>query len=255
MQNILITGATSGIGEALAANYIANGHRVFGCGRNEEKLNALALEHAQNGSSNFIPLAFDATDLSACHQAAESVMQSLGGSSNNDAKLDKVILNAGGCEYIEPLQFKSAPFEKMMTTNVLTMTNCIEAFATFLSAGSQLAIMGSSVTLLPIAKAEAYGASKAALSYLANTLRLSWEEKNIAVSLIEPGFVKTPLTDNNNFDMPFCISAEEAAERIAKGLAERQSTIRFPKRLIASLKILSWLPGSISHKLLNRNNE
>ncbi len=113
-----------------------------------------------------------------------------------------------------------------------------------LARGSQLALMSSSVVMLPFPRAEAYGASKAGISYLAQSLRLDLAHKGIDVSEIRPGFVKTPLTDKNDFAMPMRISADKAANTIIQALAARRRLIAFPGRFIWLLTLLSWLPRS-----------
>ena len=110
------------------------------------------------------------------------------------------------------------------------------------SSSGHLAVVGSSASYVPLPRAEAYGASKAAITYMIESLRLDIYRENIDVSLICPGFVKTPLTDLNDFPMPFLVSVEQASEYIRKGLAKRRAEIHFPKRFTYFLKFLSLLP-------------
>ena len=115
-----------------------------------------------------------------------------------------------------------------------------------------LAIVSSLAHLFPFTKAEAYGASKAALSYFADSLRVDLTDLGITVSLIEPGFVDTPLTQKNDFKMPFLLQVDDAAARIRKGLQAQQQRIRFPKRLVWSLHLLNLLPYSVRCKVAAR---
>jgi NAD(P)-dependent dehydrogenase (short-subunit alcohol dehydrogenase family) len=115
--------------------------------------------------------------------------------------------------------------------------------------GSQLAFVSSLAHLFPFGRAEAYGASKAAVSYFADSLRADLAPTGIDVCLIEPGFVDTPLTRKNDFPMPFLLSAGEAAIRIADKLERRAWRIRFPQRLVWSLQLLRCLPYGVRQRV------
>lgn len=226
MKTILITGATSGIGEALCQYYQPLGHEIIACGRNLDKLAALARY------DNIQTLAVDLCD----RQQVLAQMATL-------PDIDMVILNAGSCEYIDDAQhFDGALFARVINTNLNALGYCLEALLPRIPAGGQLALMGSSASYLPFPRAEAYGASKAAVAYLAKTLALDLKAQRIDVSLISPGFVKTPLTDKNDFQMPMQISAPQAAIEIAAGLDNRKFDIHFPKKFTFILKALSLLP-------------
>lgn len=240
MKSVLITGASSGIGAALAKYYLKQGWRVFACGRNDEALAEI------DGAESVI---FDITKVQQIKEAATYIQQALGGQ-----PLDLAILNAGNCEYIDNAnQFDGALFERVIRTNLIATGYCIEAFIPLLRASSRLALMGSSVVYLPLPRAEAYGASKAGVQYLADSLRLDLAASDIGVSLICPGFVKTPLTDKNDFAMPMQISATEAAEYIATGLSKKDNEIHFPLRFTLLLKLLSNLPQSLMMWLMKRS--
>ncbi|NTS76471.1 SDR family NAD(P)-dependent oxidoreductase [Catenovulum sp. SM1970] len=236
-KQVLITGASSGIGKALCLQYAELGCHVFACGRNEQRLASLV-----DQNSLIEPLIFDITNKAE----VDTVFASLD-------KLDLVILNAGDCEYIDDaLQFDSPLFERIIKTNLISVGYMLEAAIPLLEKNSQLALVSSSVTYLPLQRAEAYGASKAGMSYLAKSLSLDLKPHGIHVSLVEPGFVKTPLTDKNNFKMPFLISAEQAAVRIVQGLAQKHAVIHFPKRFTLILKMLGCLPFGLWQKLAVR---
>ncbi|MGD9212800.1 MAG: SDR family NAD(P)-dependent oxidoreductase, partial [Desulfobacteraceae bacterium] len=164
------------------------------------------------------------------------------------------VLNAGNCEYIDLPHFDSALFRRVMHANVMSMAISIEGVLPLLRKGTRphLVGMGSSAAYLPLPRAEAYGASKAAVAYLMNTLRISLFKENIDVSLICPGFVQTPLTDRNDFPMPFRISVEQASQYIRAGIAKRKREIHFPKRFTFILKLLSWLPPKMWLHLARR---
>ena len=231
---VLITGSTSGIGLALYKQYINIGYQVIACGRDKTKLDEL------NPRAK-IKLVFDVNDIDAVAKAATQVVH-----------IDLLILNAGTCLYIEHAkQFNGDSFREVINTNLMSMGGLLEAFLPKLTAGSQLAFISSSATIMPFSRAEAYGASKAGLDYLANSLRIDLATEHIGVSLIHPGFIKTPLTDKNNFSMPFLLTAEQAAQRIFRGLRKKKNYIHFPKRLTLTLKLLSLLPQSLCNSLFS----
>lgn len=234
-MRVLITGASSGIGKALAQHYLEAGAEVIGCGRNQ-----LALKQLAQQFTGFRYLLFDSTD----SQQVEGCFNNL------DQRFDLVILNAGNCEYVDVDSFDASAFERMMAVNVSGTMNVLQAVLPLLGTGSQLAIVGSAATRFPFPRAQAYAGSKAALDHITLIMQAELAAKGIDVSLIQPGFVSTPLTDRNDFPMPFCISAEQAAQRIAAGLERRSKVIAFPKRLLWSLKALSWLPQRWAYRLL-----
>ena len=113
-------------------------------------------------------------------------------------------------------------------------------------------LVSSMAHWLPFPRAEAYGASKAALSWFADSLRLDWEPKGIAVTVISPGFVDTPLTRKNDFAMPGRVSVDEAVKAIRSGLAKGKMHIAFPTRFGFILRLLSRLPAFLQRTLLRR---
>lgn len=240
MKKVLITGATSGIGEALCLHYQQLNYQVIACGRQQDKLDKLA-QYA-----NVSTLTVDLCD----EQQVMTRLRQLG-------PLNLVILNAGNCEYIDDVKhFDGQLFARVITTNLIGTGYCLAALLPQIPAGGQLALVGSSASFLPFSRAQAYGASKAAIAYLARTLALDLKDQNIDVSLVSPGFVKTPLTDKNDFAMPMRISAQQAALEIVAGLEKRTFDIHFPKKFTLILKALSLLPDSwwrtISTRMLSK---
>ena len=193
MKTVLITGASSGIGYATARKAANRGWKVIACGRNEERLRKLSLEHFA-----IEYLTFDLTDKDACSKHL------------NDLHVDALILNAGICEYIDVNHFTSTPFKTVFDVNFFSAVHMIESLLPRLGQESQIVIVDSLARMLPFTKSQAYGASKAALHYLAKSLEVDLRERGIHVKTVSPGFVRTPLTDRNTFDMPMMITAEEA---------------------------------------------
>jgi short-subunit dehydrogenase len=147
---------------------------------------------------------------------------------------------------------RKLPFEQMIKTNFLSTVYGVCASLPLLRKAIEphIVIMSSSVVYLGLARAEAYGASKAAVRYFAQALNVHLASVKIPVSIIYPGFVKTALTDKNDFPMPFLISAHKAANYIFRGIVNYKSEIRFPFALILGLRLLGALPAKIQAYLL-----
>ena len=236
-KQILITGATSGIGHALFEDYTAQGHQVIACGRNQQQLEAMQSKASQ-------VCQFDITDKQQIQTAAQNVDE-----------LDTLILNAGNCRYIDDAKnFDGELFEDVIQTNLISLGWLLQYFLPKVKKGGQVVFVSSSATLLPFTRSEAYGASKAGIEYLANSLRLDLVKEHIDVTLIHPGFIKTPLTDKNDFPMPFLLTSEEASQRMVKAIEQRKRYAHFPKRLTLLLKFLSFLPSFVWQKLILKGN-
>jgi short-subunit dehydrogenase len=163
--------------------------------------------------------------------------------------LDTVILNAGTCEYVDVTSFKADLFERVVQANFLGAVRCIEASLELLKSGKhpQLVGLSSAAAFTGLPRAEAYGASKAAIGSLFESLSLDLSSHAIDVSIVYPGFVDTPLTRRNDFAMPFLMSPEKAANLIVKGVDRRRLKIAFPGRLTWPLRFMSVLPTRIRH--------
>jgi len=232
MKTVLITGATSGIGQQMALDYAKDGWKVIACGRNQQKLAELS------SNDNIDSLQFDLTDAERIAEIGRDHSQAL----------DLVILNAGTCEYIDDVMaFDTDLFRRVINSNVIGTADCAGAFIPHIKTGGQLAFVGSSASFLPFNRAEAYGASKAAIAYLAQSIAVDLAPHNIDVSLVSPGFVTTPLTDKNDFEMPMKISVKQASEEIRRGLSKRKKHIKTPRLFTSILGLLGQLPHSIQH--------
>jgi NAD(P)-dependent dehydrogenase (short-subunit alcohol dehydrogenase family) len=235
IKTVLITGATSGIGLALFEQYAALGHQVIVCGRDENKLSLLS-------AKAYKTYLFDVNDPQSIAEQLKAV-----------PKLDLVILNAGDCRYIDDAKhFNGQLFSDIITTNLSSLGWLLQFTLPNVNKGGQVVFVSSSATILPFPKSEAYGASKAGMDYLAKSLRVDLASHNIDVTLVHPGFVKTPLTDKNDFEMPFLITSDEAASRIIVGVEKRKNYLHFPKRLTLLLKLLSFLPSSVWKSIISR---
>ena len=237
----LITGASSGIGRQVAKRYADHGWTVYALARSEDKLAELA-EHP-----NINALVLDLTDTAALKQCTQKLH-------DDGLVLDLLLLNAGTCEYVDAEDLALDAFERTFAINVLAVVAACKYFMPLLKASlsPRLAIVSSMAHFFPFTRSEAYGASKAAVSYFVDSLRVDLSDTGIAVTLIEPGFVDTPLTQKNDFSMPFLMPVEEAAKRIFQGLEAGKARIRFPRRLSLLLKLLSALPYGLRNRVAIR---
>lgn len=245
--NIWLTGAGSGIGQALARKLLADGHHLLISGRQRAPLEAI--KTLARGRVEVLPV-----DIATDERLSDQLQQPL----KELAPLGMVILNAGTCEYLDASQFDASVVERNMATNVIGTARCIEAALPALRATRRqglpatLVIVSSSAWWFPFGRAEGYGASKAALSYLARSLRADLASEGIEVVLVSPGFVDTPLTRQNDFPMPFLISADAAAQRLIQGLHSGRSELEFPRRFTWMLRILGALPRGLVDALAAR---
>ena len=162
-----------------------------------------------------------------------------------------MIANAGTCEYVDVNQFDTALFRRVLETNVLGLVNTVGAALPLLKQSKRGYIVGvsSSVAMLAMPRAQAYGSSKAAITHFLESMKADLTPLGLDVSVVSPGFVKTPLTDVNDFPMPMRITADQAAKEIVKGLRKRTWHIHFPKRFTFILWMLGHLPAFLRHKI------
>ncbi len=245
-KRIWITGASSGIGSELALQLASEGHCVVVSARSEDKLTALA-KKSSAVSGQLIPLVYDVTEDSKTESITAQLKVLAGG-------LDMVIICAGRCEYVDNAVLETNMFRRVFDVNVFGAVNSAAAALPLLEAAAadvnrinavgkpQIVAVASLSAVTGLPRAEAYGASKAAMIYLFNTLRLDLQ-KRIDVTVVNPGFVATEMTKQNDFPMPFMMQPPEAAKCIIKGVEKRKLTVNFPLRLWLSLKIPSLIPA------------
>ncbi|UZD93426.1 SDR family NAD(P)-dependent oxidoreductase [Pseudomonas corrugata] len=233
MSRCWLTGASSGIGTALAQSLLEQGHQVALGGRRADSLAPLA----ERFPGQVLLAIGDIDDPEQVAAIAARIQQAWGA-------LDMAILNAGTCEYLEPGHFDPAVIERVIRTNLMGVSHCLAGALPLLRAGQRphLVVMGSSVTWLALPRAGAYGASKAAVRYLVESLRIDLVREGIDVTLVSPGFVDTPLTRRNDFPMPQLWSAQRAARHLAKRLPRRPLEINFPGIFTLALRLLGAMP-------------
>ncbi|MCU9949291.1 SDR family NAD(P)-dependent oxidoreductase [Pseudomonas sp. PDM13] len=235
-RRIWLTGASSGIGAELAEQLLQGGHRLALSARRRGPLEALQ----QRFPEQVLLAPGDLADAEQVAAIAERIQRHWGA-------LDSAILNAGTCEYLEAGHFDAALVERVVRANLLAPAYCIEAALPLLRQGEQPHLVGvvSAVTHFALPRAEAYGASKAGLRYLLESLRLDLAHEGIDITLVSPGFVDTPLTQGNDFPMPMRWPVQRAAHHIVQRLPRRPLEIAFPGPFIFALRLLARLPARL----------
>ncbi|MCH2175596.1 MAG: SDR family NAD(P)-dependent oxidoreductase [Lentisphaeria bacterium] len=237
-KKVLITGGTAGIGLALYNRLKDQCEHIYLCGRNQEKLNKLCV-----GFDHVTPLIFDLLDKQKLQESLRTVTE-----------VDIVIFNAGDCLYIDYPSFNAEAFEKTFQINFMSVVQSLEVLFPVLrkSKSPHITMISSSVAYLPIPRAEAYGSSKAAMNYLNESLYYSCQKDNIQFTSICPGFIETPLTDKNDFPMPFIMSSEKASKKITYAISKQKVEYHFPKKLTLYFKFLNALPYKIKKPLMKK---
>lgn len=240
-QIIWLTGGTKGIGRALTLKLAQLGNTIYVSARDPIELEKLASAYP----GKIIGLTGDITQYSTVIEHAKKIQQ-------QQTHIDCLILNAGNAEYVDTGNFDSQLFHRVFAINFFANTQVIESALTLLRQGKNRYIVGisSSAMFTPLSRAEAYGASKAAFSYLLDSLRVDLSHEGFDISIVYPGFVQTPLTEKNDFPMPMMMNAEKAAEKIITGLQKRRTEIVFPWAFCTLLKLLGALPSSIRNQAM-----
>lgn len=237
-QTVWLIGASSGIGRATASALHAQGAKVIVSARNAQALNDFAGQHP-----GAVPLPLDATDAKAARDATEFVTAQHG--------LQAVVYCAGHYLEMSAQTFSLAQMNQHLQVNYAGALNVLDAVLphflhtskhTPQSPTAHISLIASVAGYHGLPKSLAYGPTKAAMINLAETLYLDLHAQKIGVSLICPGFVDTPLTAGNQFEMPALITPEQAATEILRGWSEGDFEIHFPKRFTLWLKLLRLLP-------------
>lgn len=244
-QAVFITGASSGLGKALAIAYAKPENTLFLCGRNVERLKE-TVELCMVKKANVHAFIFDVADAKATTlalQEAEAIHP-----------IDLVIANAGISGGVLGIPENADATRAIMKTNIEGVLNTvlpsIELFKK--NGGGQIAIISSIAGYRGLPSCPAYSASKACTKAWGTALRGFLKQYNIAVSVVCPGFIQTPLTDKNKFKMPLLMHADKAAHIIKTRLCRNPAIIAFPWPMVFAAWIASVLPSFIIHPILDR---
>ena len=238
---IWITGASSGIGKALAIKFAENGWIVAASARRENLLNEL-----KQINQNIYPFPLDVTEIENCKTIAKKILEQF-------KNIDICVFGTGMHDPKSEKTFNLKKIREIMEVNYFGTMNSINSIYEYFSEkkSGQISIISSVAGYRGLPAAGAYCASKAALTSFAESLNFDMLKKNVRVSLISPGFIKTPMTDQNDFPMPMIKSPEFAANEIYKGLTIKKTfEIHFPKAFTYFLKFLQILPSSMYFKLV-----
>lgn len=241
-----ITGASSGIGRATALRLAQDGWTVIASARRVEALEALADEAA--GLAGVIHPApcdvTDATQIAATVQEAE----------RSHGPIALAILNAGTFEPDRAETLDAERFGRTVDLNLMGTVRCLEALLPrwVERRKGHLAVVSSVAGYRGLPRSLAYGATKAALINLCESLRFDFDRLGLKVQVVNPGFIRTPLTDKNDFPMPFLMEVDDAADRLVRGLAADRFEIAFPARFAWILKRLRCLPYRLYFPLVRR---
>jgi short-subunit dehydrogenase len=232
-----LTGASTGIGRAVALRLAADGWRIAASARTMDALSHLAAE-APPGA--IAPYPLDVADREACLACVERIERELG-------PVDLAMFSAGTHRPMKAEDFSSAIMRHLLDINVMGVAHGLEAVLPRLIArrSGRVMIVASLAGYRGLPTAAAYGASKAALINMAEALRPELTARGVILQLVNPGFVKTPLTDKNTFKMPFLISAEQAADAILRGMRSDRFEIAFPTTFAWLMKVMRVLPDRI----------
>ncbi len=239
-----ITGASTGIGEAVARHMVAKGWTVAVTARAADKLEALAAAHP----GRIIAAPCDVTDAAAMKATLARIEAQAG------RPVALAMFNAGAWREMGAADFDMDAFRVMVNTNLIGTAAGLDAVMPAMMArkSGQIAIVASVAGYRGLPQAVAYGATKAALIAMAESLKFDLDRVGVTMTVVNPGFVKTPMTATNKFPMPFLLEVDDAAERIVRGLASGRFEVTFPWQLAWPLKLLQILPSRLFFWLVSR---
>ena len=241
-KKIWVTGASSGIGKALAEKFSLEGWRVAISARRKEILDKMA------SNKNIASYPLDVTNQNQINEISSRIIKDFG-------DLDLCVFSSGTYDpkLEQEINIKQNKF--VMETNFFGVLYCIKSVEKYFKdkKNGHISIVSSVAAYRGLPNSSGYGPSKAALTNLSESLYFDFKKYNVRISLISPGFIKTPLTDKNEFPMPFIKTPEFAAKKMFSGLTKSKAfEIHFPKELTMLLKLLRILPYQLYLFLINK---
>ena len=233
-KNIWITGASSGIGKALAIKFATKGWQVAASARRENLLQDL-----NNNNSNIHSLPLDVKDESRAKKVFQDIIEKF-------KTIDICVFCTGIHDPESEKKLSTEKIREIMETNFFGTVNCIMAVNEHFKErkSGHISIVSSAASYRGLPVASGYCASKAALTSLAESLYFNFKRYGVRVSVVNPGFIKTPMTDKNKFPMPMIKSAEYAAEKMFIGLTKKNAfEIHFPIAFTMIMKLLRIMPN------------
>ena len=240
---IWITGASTGIGKALAIKFSKNGWKVAISARRLE-----LLEEISKKNENIFSFPLDVTNKDECSKVFSEIKNKFG-------QIDLCIFSTGTWDPKKEKEIDVEQIENVMKVNFFGTVNSIKSVEKYFKelGKGHISIVSSIAGYRGLPNSTGYGPSKSALNNLTESLYFDFKRYGVRVSLISPGFIKTPMTDKNDFKMPFLKTTEYAAEKIYNGLVNTNAfEIHFPKQLTIVLKILKILPNWLYLRLVGK---
>jgi NAD(P)-dependent dehydrogenase (short-subunit alcohol dehydrogenase family) len=230
-----VTGASSGLGRAIALELARRGFTVHATARHADALAALSAV-AADLPGRIVAAPGDVTDRAKVAALCQRI--------EAEGPLALAVLAAGGAYRDAPGEFGGEAFQRTFALNVQGVANTVNpAFTAMRARGrGQIAIVGSLTGYGGVPNAYAYGPSKAAVISLAVGLKFLGDAHNVRIQIVNPGYVRTPLTAGNRYPMPFLMEADAAARRVCNGLARGGFEIRFPRRFALLVRLAQSLP-------------
>lgn len=240
-QRVWIVGGSSGIGAALAREFLAQGAKVIVSARRAELLQEVA-----HGRVSAYTVAFDATDQKSWQEAYEQIQSQLGG-------IDLLVFCVAEYRVERIWEVDAEKASRTLDTNLGSMYKSLSTVLPSMIAKESggIAVIASVAGFFGLPNASVYGPTKAALINLSEILYTDLHPKGINVYLINPGFVDTPLTKKNPFHMPALQTSQQAALRIVRGISQGKFEIHFPYRFTFLMKFVQLLPYRLRFILLN----
>lgn len=234
-----VTGASTGIGRALAIHLARNGYTVAATARAEDGLASITNE-VTNLKGRIFVFPCDVMDEAGMERTVATIEKTLG-------PIVLAVFNAGTYLPVRGDRLETTNFVRSYQINVFGMLNGLVPLSDRMRdrGFGQIVVMGSVTSFFGMPSASAYGSTKAALNNLIEGLRFDFQKLNIRTQIVNPGFVATPLTDKTSFSMPALLTAPDAARRIANGISRGGYEITFPKRLVWPLKFLRMFPKPV----------
>ena len=242
-KTIWITGASSGIGEASARKFAKEGWKVIISARRVELLEKLST------NENIFSYPLDVTDSVKAKEVFKKIIEDHG-------QVDLCIFSSGTYERKSEKELDVQNIRHVIEVNFLGVINCVSAVEKYYKDknNGHSAIVSSPVGYRGLPKSSGYTPSKAALNNFTQGIYFDFKKFNVKVSLITPGFIKTALTDKNEFKMPFLKSTDYAAEEIYNGLIKKNSfEIIFPLPIKIIYKIIQILPNKLYNYLISKS--
>ncbi len=248
-QVVLITGASSGIGRAFASQLASRGAKLGLVARRAELLDQIVSEIDSELQLNIMALPADVQDGKSMRQAAERLMDKFG-------RIDLLIANAGIGVTNPASNFDPTKFASVINVNVNGVANSVAAvLPEMIERGSgQLVAISSLAAYRGLPKSAAYCASKAGVSAMFESLRLDLAPRGISVTIIHPGFIKTPLTAGRQAKLPWLMEVDDAANKMLRAIEQRKKSYAFPWQLASIVRLGMIMPNFMYDWISSRNS-